>query len=102
MTDTREDYATSLVWDDHCGFSLRPGCALEPLLRPWREAGVGYLSINIYYDPQPWTHAVEIIAVLRRRLPEVAGELATLGFDGGEITAVLGGNFGRVAGQVWA
>ena len=72
MTDTRYIYEKSLVWDDHCGFSLRPGSALDPLLRPWRDAGVGYLSINVYYDPQPWTGAVEKIAILRRRLPDEA------------------------------
>ena len=192
MTEIRTIFEKGLVWDDHCGFSLQPGSALEPLLRPWRDAGVGYLSINIYYDPQPWTNAVENIAILRRRLPdevpycqvvstvdeidlvraqggmavtfdiegmnaldgrlelvqlyydpdvdaaqgaqahsgimldrnayywpagcgyerpaqcldvrrlpEVADELAKLGFDSGEITAVLGGNFHRIAEQVW-
>ena len=70
--DTRDIYRKSLIWDDHCGFSLRPGCALDPLLRPWRDAGVDYLSINVYYDPQPWTSAVESIAILRRRLPDEA------------------------------
>jgi len=70
MTEIRTIFERGLVWDDHCGFSLQPGSALEPLLRPWRDAGVGYLSINIYYDPQPWTNAVENIAILRRRLPD--------------------------------
>ncbi len=67
--DAREIYRQSLVWDDHGGFELRPDYALDPLLSPWREAGVGYLSINVGFDVQPWTRAVQNIAALRRRLP---------------------------------
>ena len=53
ITDTREIYRRSLVWDNHCGFELQPEAPLDPLLRPWREAGVGYLSINVCFDPRP-------------------------------------------------
>lgn len=63
-------YRDSLVWDDHCGFEFEPDAPLEPHLRPWREAGVDYLSVNVYFDPRPWTRAVENIAAIRRRLPE--------------------------------
>jgi membrane dipeptidase len=72
MPDTGDIYGESLVWDDHCGFTPGPGAALDPLLRPWRDAGVGYLSINVYYDPQPWTSAEEVIGQLRTRLPSEA------------------------------
>ena len=65
-------YRDCLVWDDHCGFELQPDAPLEPLLRPWREAGVGYLSINVYFDPRPWSRAIENIAALRHRLPDEA------------------------------
>ena len=70
--DAREVYAASLVWDDHCGFSPEPDEPLEPLLAPWREAGVGYLSVNVYFDPQPWEHAERTLESLRRRLPTEA------------------------------
>ncbi len=70
--DARAIYHESLVWDDHGGFELEPDAPLDPLLRPWREAGVGYLSINVSFDVRPWTRAVENIAALRRRLPEEA------------------------------
>ena len=70
--DTDAVYRDSLVWDDHAGFELLPDAPLDPLLRPWREAGVGYLSINVYFDPRPWTRAIENIAALRRRLPDEA------------------------------
>ena len=65
-------YRESLVWDDHCGFTPGPDAALDPLLRPWRDAGVGYLSINVYFDPRPWTSAEEVIGQLRERLPTEA------------------------------
>ena len=36
-----------------------------------------------------------------RRLPEIARELAATGFAADEIGGILGGNFRRVAQQVW-
>lgn len=57
------------IWDDHCGFELTPDAPLRPLLQPWLDAGVGYLSVNVSFDPVPWTRAVENIAAIRRRLP---------------------------------
>ncbi len=64
-----ELHAESFIWDDHCGFEMNPDLPLEQMIRPWREAGVDYLSLNVYYDPQPWTAAIENIASVRRRLP---------------------------------
>ncbi len=59
----------SLIWDDHGGFEMQPDAPLDPLIAPWREAGVGHLSINVAYDPQPWFQAIQNIATLRRRIP---------------------------------
>jgi membrane dipeptidase len=67
-----DNYRQSLIWDDHCGFEMRPGAPLADLLAPWREAGVGYLSINVGFDPKPWHRTVENIAYLKSRLPTVA------------------------------
>ncbi len=67
--DMSKLYRDSLIWDDHCGFEMLPEAALAPLLTPWREAGVDYLSINVGFDPRPWHRTIENIAVLRRRLP---------------------------------
>lgn len=72
MNDVLDTYRGSLVWDDHCGFTVTPESVLDPLLRPWHEARVGYLSVNVYYDRQPWSDAFTGIAALRRRLPEEA------------------------------
>lgn len=67
--DAADIYRENLVWDDHCGFEMLPDAPLAPLLTPWREAGVDYLSINVGYDVKPWTRTIENIAALRRRLP---------------------------------
>ena len=70
--DIQSLYRNTLVWDDHCGAEMYPDMPLDPLLRPWREAGVGYLSINVGYDVQPWTRTVANIASVRRRLEDEA------------------------------
>lgn len=62
-------YRESFVWDGHCGFELQPDAALGPLLQPWIHAGVHHLSVNVAYDPQPWSEALLNIASLRRRIP---------------------------------
>ncbi len=67
--DSTALYRESFVWDNHGGFSLQSDAPLEPLLQPWVDAAVGYLSVNVAYDPQPWFEAILNIAALRHRLP---------------------------------
>jgi membrane dipeptidase len=69
LMDASTLYRECTVWDDHAGFEMLPDSPLAPLLDPWQQAGVDYMSINVYYDPQPWHMAVENIAALRRRIP---------------------------------
>lgn len=57
------------LWDDHCGFEPSIDEPLRPLVQPWLDANVSYLSISAYYDPLPWTRAKENLVSLRRRLP---------------------------------
>lgn len=72
--DSAELYRDSFVWDNHGGFSLQADEPLAPLLGPWQEAAVGYLSVNVAFDLWPWPRAILNIAALRRRLPlEVPG-----------------------------
>ena len=59
----------TFIWDAHCGFEMTPSAPIAPLLQPWRDARVDYFSINVYYDPHPWTRCIENIATLRRRIP---------------------------------
>ena len=67
--DAPEIYRQSFIWDDHSGFSLQSDAPLEPLLSPWLEAGVSYVSINVVHDPEPWFQAFHTIAAYRRRIP---------------------------------
>lgn len=62
-------YQDHFIWDSHCGFATTHNGPLEPLLRPWWEAGIDYLSVNAYFDPQPWTEADRVLASIRARLP---------------------------------
>ena len=65
----------------------------------------GTVADAVARDPHVWPPGAGYDRPVRfldvRRLPEVAGELARIGFDGPEIAGILGGNFRRVAGQVW-
>src|ERR1700751_5079954 len=54
-------------WDNHAGFgSAGPGDV--ELLDRWRSAGVNYLSINVGYDPVPWSTTIRAIADYTRGL----------------------------------
>lgn len=48
---------------------MTPRAPIAPLLEPWKLAGIDFFSINVYYDPHPWTRCLENIAALRRRIP---------------------------------
>ncbi len=65
-TDSRTFCAENFIWDDHCGFEMTPDAAVGPLLKPWRDAGIDYFSINVYYDPVHWTRCLENMAARRR------------------------------------
>ena len=48
-------------WDNHAGFGYM-GPKDVDLLDHWRSAGVNYLSINVGYDPVPWSTTIRAIA----------------------------------------
>jgi membrane dipeptidase len=48
-------------WDNHAGFAYA-GPRDVDLLDRWRSAGVNYLSINVGYDPVPWSTTIRAIA----------------------------------------
>ncbi len=48
-------------WDNHSGFAYAGPNDVD-LLDRWRSAGVNYLSINVGYDPVPWSTTVRAIA----------------------------------------
>jgi membrane dipeptidase len=49
---------TTLVWDSHAGFAYERAGDLAELSR-WKKSGVDLVSVNIGYDAQDWTSAVE-------------------------------------------
>ncbi len=55
-TDQRIRY-----WDNHAGFGYA-GPQDVAMLGRWRSAGVSYLSINVGYDPVPWSTTIHAIA----------------------------------------
>lgn len=59
--------AKVFIWDDHAGFGYAGPDDVE-LLSHWRRAGVGYLSVNVGYDPVPWRTTIKAIADYTRRI----------------------------------
>jgi membrane dipeptidase len=60
-TFAAEQPETLRYWDNHAGYGYA-GPQDVALLDHWRSAGVNYLSINVGYDPVPWSTAVRAIA----------------------------------------
>lgn len=58
-------YGDSLVWDAHSGFGPSPEVDLSKLAI-WKDAGVGYLSIDVGYDVMDWRDTVKSLAAFRR------------------------------------
>ena len=58
---TGEDKQDLFYWDNHAGFGYA-GPQDVGLLDHWRSAGVHYLSINVGYDPVPWSTTLRAIA----------------------------------------
>jgi membrane dipeptidase len=48
-------------WDNHAGFGYA-GPKDVDMLERWRSAGVSYLSVNVGYDPVPWSTTIRAIA----------------------------------------
>lgn len=65
MNEVAGLYERALVWDAHSGFSPSPSADLGRLAM-WKDAGVGFLSINVGYDVMPWGDTVKTLAAFRR------------------------------------
>ena len=66
-TPAQELISSALVWDAHAGFAFETAENLAELAR-WREAGISFVSVNVCYDVQPWTTAVEALSKYRHWL----------------------------------
>ena len=61
-----------LIWDAHAGFELNSVADLETL-SVWKDAGVGFLSVNVGYDVFPWQNTVKALSMARDWLQESDG-----------------------------
>lgn len=91
-------YIADITAPQHVGISLD--------FSPEDEAGDGAVAATMaeedaYYWPPGAGYDRPARALKVGRLPEVVEELHRNGFDSEEIAGILGGNFRRVAGQVW-
>jgi membrane dipeptidase len=64
-TQARSLFEQTLVWDAHAGFETNPGMDLSRLAI-WKNAGVGFLSVNVGYDVWPWERSMKSLAFARR------------------------------------
>ncbi len=65
MNQATRLYEQALVWDAHSGFAPSPDADLGGLAA-WKDAGVGFLSVNVGYDVMPWGETVKTLAAFRR------------------------------------
>ena len=54
--------AAPFIWDAHSGFEAWPTTDLNQLAE-WREAGVGFVSVNVGYDLQTMQDTVNAVGV---------------------------------------
>lgn len=99
-------YLVDLVGIDHVGLGLDYFYAQHPLMSAAQAQAVyrhyvdaGDWSIDTY-PPPPW-HYPDAIET-PDRLPALAGGLSAAGFAADEVRKILGGNWLRIFGQVWA
>jgi membrane dipeptidase len=57
------------VWDNHAGFAY-VGPEDIRMLDAWRAGGAHYLSVNVGYDPVPWSTTVRAIADYTRAIEQ--------------------------------
>ena len=60
-----QDAESDFIWDAHSGFEAWPTTDLTKL-QEWRDAGVGFLSVNVGYDLQTMQDTVNALASFRR------------------------------------
>jgi membrane dipeptidase len=93
-------YMADLVGAEHVGISLDFD---PPLPAPEGNTSAVEKAIDenpVYWPPEAgYDRPVDFLAL--DKLPEVCEELFRLGFNGTDVTGILGGNFRRVAEQVW-
>jgi membrane dipeptidase len=87
------DYAVQLVGPDHVGIGTDYVFDHEDLSQE--------LARNTQVFPESYQHWDRYTFVAPEQLPGLEAELRGLGYSAGEVAAIMGGNFLRVAKAVW-
>jgi membrane dipeptidase len=88
------DYMAKLVGPDHVGIGLDYDPTDGPPLDPATSAK--------YWPPAQYPDSIKDESLSPSVLPEVSRQLRARGYPESSLRAMMGGNFLRVASQVWA
>jgi membrane dipeptidase len=76
-----EIFKSSIVWDAHSGFMPDERADLGNL-KLWKDAGVGYLSIDVGFDLLPWEQTVANLKAFRRWILDHSDEYVMNALNG--------------------
>ncbi len=88
------DYMVRLVGPEHVGIGLD--------YDPTNGPPVDEATARKYWPPRQYPAGLNATYVPPSALPEVADRLHAMGYKEAAVRAIMGGNFMRVASQVWA
>jgi len=89
------DYMSKLVGPEHVGIGLD----YDP---PGNSPGLDQPTSNKYWPPRQYPGGIETTFLAPSVLPQVAQQLRSRGYKEQAVRDIMGGNFMRVASQVWA
>jgi membrane dipeptidase len=89
------DYMSKLVGPEHVGIGLD----YDP---PGNSPGLDQPTSNKYWPPRQYPGGIETTFLAPSVLPQVAQQLHSRGYKEQAVRDIMGGNFMRVASQVWA
>lgn len=88
------DYMARLVGPEHVGIGLD----FDPTTGPTFDEAV----VRKYWPPRQYPGGLHADFLPPSALSEVAARLGTMGYKETAVRAIMGGNFRRIASQVWA
>jgi membrane dipeptidase len=88
------DYMIKLVGPEHVGIGLDYDPGKGPGLQP--------ATIQKYWPKRQYPDSINTTFLAPEVLPQIAQQLRSRGYKEAAVHGVLGGNFMRIAAQVWA
>jgi membrane dipeptidase len=88
------DYMVRLVGPDHVGIGLD----YDPSNGPVMDEAIA----RKYWPPRQYPSGLSATYIPPTALPDVAARLRAMGYKDAAVRAIMGGNFMRIASQVWA